>query len=166
MGAGRILRIIAVGRNPRKTAIRTVVIAVAAVVVFKFLLLPVRIRGTSMLPTYPDGGFNLINALTYRLGEPERGDVVAIRLAGRSIMYLKRVVGLPGEEIAIQDGVVEVNGKALDEPYVTNRRQWNTDPVRLGGDEYFVVGDNRMVPQRGHRFGRVKRERIEGKAVF
>ena len=119
-----------------------------------------------MVPTYTNGGFNLINALTYRFGEPARGDVVAIRLAGRSIMYLKRVVGLPGEEIAIRDGVVEVNGRALDEPYVVRRRPWNTDPVLLGADEYFVVGDNRMVPQSGHRFGRVKRKRMEGKAVF
>jgi signal peptidase I len=170
---GSWLRIAAVGRNPKTTLIRMVVLAAVCVVVFKYILLPVRVTGISMEPTYHDHSVNLINSLAYLRHEPQRGDVVGIRLTpggeGSStprVMYLKRIVGLPGETIAFINGRVIVEGTALDERYEKWRCDWNCPPVTLGPTEYFVVGDNRTMPRRDHVFGRVQRSRIVGRAFL
>ena len=92
---------------------------------FPILLLPVRISGISMEPTYDDGTVNLVNRFSYYWKQPARGDVVAIRTSGSHIMFLKRIIGLPGETIAIEEGVVLINGKPLDEPYLLNRQPWD-----------------------------------------
>jgi signal peptidase I len=82
------------------------------------------------------------------------------------VLYIKRVVGLPGERIAIRDGVVHVNDAPLPEPYVRHRRTWNVPEVTLGPNEYFLIGDNRGMQPRDHAFGRAARERIVGKVLF
>jgi signal peptidase I len=142
------------------------VLVVFSLVVFRWVLLPIRTYGPSMLPTYSSGSFHLVNRLTYLLREPRRGDVVAVRLAGWSVVYVKRIIGAPGDRVAIRDGVVVVNGTALDEPYVVQRAKWNTREVTLGPDEFFVVGDNRGMRVEQHEFGRVRRERIAGPLVY
>ena len=82
-------------------------------VVFKFVLLPIRVEGGSMLPTYQDRSVNFVNRLAYLFHEPRRGDVVAIGLlAGEHVMYMKRVVGLPGETVAFHKGHLYINGQA------------------------------------------------------
>ncbi len=91
---------IVIGRRPRFTLVRIVILVVVCVAVFKFVLLPIQIDGPSMLPTYRQKGVNFVNQLAYRNHGPQRGDVVAIRFAGPSIMLMKRVVGLPGETIS------------------------------------------------------------------
>ena len=78
-------------------------------------------------------------------------------------MYLKRIIGLPGETVEIRHGVVHVNGEVLAEPYLQLRGQWDLKNQSLSADEYFVVGDNREVPMHHHTFGRVKRRRIVGR---
>ena len=83
-----------------------------------------------------------------------------------SLMYLKRVIGLPGESVAFTGGVVYINGQALDEPYEKGDCDWNLPPVKLGPTEYFVVGDNRSMPSQFHVFGKVERDHIVGKAVL
>ncbi len=107
-----------------------------------------------------------MNRLSYSQRPPTRGDVVAIRLAGPSLVFVKRIVGLPGERISIAQGTVHVNGEALPEPYVRHRRPWDRPEVTLGSEEYFAVGDNRGMLQSNHKFGVVNRERILGKVVF
>ena len=119
-----------------------------------------------MLPTYESGSFNLVNRLAYWHGEPSRGDVVAIRLAGPSVLYVKRIVGLPGERLDVAEGLVRINGAPLVEPYVRHRRAWDVPEVTMGPGEYFVVGDNRGMRVGDHDFGRVDRARIVGKVVF
>lgn len=119
-----------------------------------------------MDPTYRSGSFNLVNRLSYAFAEPSRGDVVAIRLAGPSVVLVKRIVGLPGERVRIDEGVLHVNGMPLDEPYVRERRPWNVPEVALGPQEYFVVGDNRGMPAKSHSFGAVDRARIRGRVLF
>src|SRR5689334_11027740 len=103
------------GRRPRRTAIRIVVIVIVSFVVFKLILIPIRVDGPSMLPTYHTGQVNFVNRLVYLFREPRRGDVVGIRLSGRHIMYMKRIIGLPGETVEFRDGRVYINGKLLDE---------------------------------------------------
>jgi signal peptidase I len=154
------------GRNPRVTLARAAALALGAYVIFRFILLPVRVTGGSMEPTYHDGRINFINEFAYHSHEPERGDVVGVRFSGHSIMLLKRVVGQPGELIGFTNGHVTVNGEVLPEPYLKNPSDWVRDPVQLGPDEYFVVGDNRSMPIENHMFGVAKRERIIGKILL
>lgn len=169
---GGRLRVLALGRNPKRTLVRAATLAVVCVVVFKWMLLPARIDGISMEPTYSDRSFDFVNRLAYLAHEPRRGDVVGIRLtppdgwSSPRIMYFKRVVGLPGEAISFVDGHALVNGRKLDEPYEKLPSDWNMAPVTLGRDEYFVVGDNRSMPREDHVFGKAKRSRIVGKALW
>jgi signal peptidase I len=162
----RWVRIVLIGRNPKVTLVRVAVLIVTSFVVFKFILLPIRVEGISMLPTYKDRSWNLVNRFTYLRHEPQRGDVVSIRLAGPHVMYMKRIIGLPGETVAFANGRVLINGEVLDEPYEKSPCDWNCPPVKLGPDEYFVVGDNRTMPWQFHRFGATSRYRIVGKLLL
>lgn len=154
------------GRNPRRTAVRVLVLASVSFVVFRWMLIPIRTEGISMLPTYHSDTFNVVNRLAYAYSSPARGDVVAIRLAGPRVVYVKRIVGLPGERIGIVEGEVEINGAVFSEPYVRHRRPWDIPAVSLGPREYFVIGDNRGMAPADHDFGRVEANRILGKLVF
>ena len=161
------LRTILIGRKPRFTLIRIGVLVVTTFVVFKFILLPpVRITGPSMLPTFRENSIHFVNRLAFVWHEPRRGDVVSIRLAGNSIMYMKRIVGLPGETVEFADGRLLINGEVLDEPYVKSPCLWDRAPRKLEFDEYFVVGDNRVMPIDDHYFGVATRDRIVGKLLL
>lgn len=154
------------GRNPRATLVRAAALIVAAIVVFGWILLPVRLSGISMLPTYDDGALDFANRAAFWFRAPARGDVVAIRMAGPHVVYVKRIVGLPGERVEIVEGVVTIDGTPLVEPAVVRRAPWNMPAVAVGADEYFVIGDNRSMAIENHDLGRVKRERIIGKLLF
>jgi signal peptidase I len=162
----RWLRIAVIGRNPKVTLARAVVLAVLCVVIYKTTLLHIRVEGISMLPTCQDGSAHFVNRLAYLWHEPRRSDVVSIRLAGVHLMYLKRIIGLPGETVAFANGRVLINGEELDEPYEKLPCDWNLPAVKLGPNEYFVVGDNRTMPSQDHTLGKVERERIVGKAIL
>jgi signal peptidase I len=156
-----------VGRNPKRTLVRVGVLVVLSVVVFKFVLIPIRVDGGSMLPTYKEYGVNAVYRLAYRSHEPRRGDVVAIRLkAGAHIMYMKRIVGLPGETVSFSQGRLFINGKALEEPYVKLPCNWEREPELVGPDEYYVVGDNRDMPWDDHVHGKAQRDYIVGKVLL
>jgi signal peptidase I len=154
------------GRRPRRTLVRLVVLVVASVVIFRFVLVPIRIAGISMEPTYHDGRVNFVNRLAYVWNKPRRGDVVAIKTTGMHIMYMKRIVGLPGETISIEKGMVMVNGQPMDEPYVVKREPWNESPVRLESGQYLVIGDNRATDRFTHMHGTVNERKIAGKVLW
>ena len=101
----RWLRILIVGRHPKWTLVRVGVVVLSAFILLKFVVIPIRVTGISMDPTYADGGINFINRLAYLRSKPRRGDVVGVRLkAGEHIMYMKRVIGLPGESVSFPRG--------------------------------------------------------------
>lgn len=154
------------GANPRRTAVRVGVLVMAAYVTFTYVLLPVRGVGVSMQPTIADGDLVFINLLSYRLRPPRRGEIVAVRLAGRSVVYVKRLVGLPGDRVAIDAGTLWVNEEEMPEPYVRHRIAWQLDTVTLGPDDYFVVGDNRGMPMAQHEMGTTSRQRLIGPKAF
>ena len=167
LGLAWWLRTILIGRNPKYTLIRIAVMVATTFVVFRFVLLPpVTIKGPSMLPTLREKSIHLVNRLAFVWHEPRRGDVVSIRLAGNSIMYMKRIVGLPGETIEFSHGRLLVNGKVMEESYVKSRCRWNMPPETLGPNEYFVVGDNRSMPIDDHYLGVATRDRIVGKLLL
>jgi signal peptidase I len=154
------------GTNPRRTTVRVLFLIIASLLVFRWVLIPVRTDGVSMEPTYESGRLNLVNRLAYRWSSPARGDVVAIRLAGLHVLYIKRIIGLPGERVSITGGKVRIDDAPLNEPYVHYRRPWEHPEVQLGPAEYFVVGDNRGMAAADHTFGRVDAVRIVGRVVF
>ena len=156
-----------IGRNPKRTLLRIAILVVVSVVVFKLVLVPIQVEGGSMLPTYGDRSVNFVNRLAYVFHEPRRGDVVAIGLlAGRHVMYMKRIVGLPGETVAFHKGILHINGQPMAEPYVKLPGDWEREPEQIGPDQYYVVGDNRDMSWSGHMQGRAKRENIVGKIVL
>lgn len=162
-------RVIAFGRRPRATAKRAAVligIGVFLVVLCTLILRPVRVSGISMEPTYRNGSVNFINRTAYWWGEPKRGDVVGYAYTGEHVMLFKRVIALPGETVQLRGGTVYIDGKPLEEPYLVHRLRWNTKPVTLGPDEYYLIGDNRGMDQRNHEFGRGTRSKIVGKALW
>ena len=156
------------GTSLRRTLVRAAVLGGIVLITFKFLFIPARVDGGSMAPTYPNRTLNLVNRLAYLNNSPQRGDVVAIwlRETGHSVVLMKRVVGLPGEEIGFQDGHATVNGVKLQEPYLRFPSDWERAAVKCGPDEYFVVGDNRSMDIEGHWFGRAKASLIAGKMVL
>lgn len=155
------------GRNPRRTFIRIAVLVAAVTVLRAFVFLPIETNGPSMEPTYRDG-INIVNQFAYLFHPPRRGDVVGIRVAetGHSIMYMKRIIGLPGETIAFHHGCTFINGRPLDEPYLKFHSDWEMAPETLGPDEYYFTGDNRSMPRALHTEGRAQRSRIVGKVLL
>jgi signal peptidase I len=154
------------GAHPRRTAIRAAVLIVATWLTLAYVLLPVRGVGISMSPTIEQGDLLFVNRLAYRFREPRRGDIVAVRIPGRSAVYVKRLVALPGERVEIDRGLLKVNGQALDERYVEHRASWQLPAVTLGPDEFFFIGDNRGMPIAQHDLGTATRERLIGPKVF
>ena len=163
------LQVVTIGRRPRNTLIRIAVLVVVCFVTFKFVLLPIRIEGISMQPTCHDHQIGCVNRLAYLHHEPRRGDIISVRfskpdgLGNPSIMYMKRIIGLPGETVTFHGGHAYINGQLLDEPYIKFSCDWEHEPIQCGPGQYYVVGDNRSMPFEFHEQGRAERDRIIGK---
>lgn len=154
-----------IGHRPDLTFLRIAVLVVVCVILRQFVLLPIRVQGISMEPTYRTGQIECVNRLAYLRHEPQRGDVVSVRLAGDSIMFMKRIIGLPGETVSFHEGKTYINGKLLAEPYLKEPCNWEAGPVECATNEYYVVGDNRSMAFELHTKGRAGRERIVGKVL-
>jgi signal peptidase I len=160
------LRQLLIGRSLGRSLVRGLSIALALLLGSWFVLVPVRAHGPSMTPTYGDNQLLLVNRLAYRFGgEVRRGDVVAITLQNRKAVLVKRIIGLPGERIRIEEGQVLIDDQPLEEPYCVYRLPWNVLETRLGPDEVFVIGDNRSMLEKHHHFGRADRDRILGRLL-
>jgi signal peptidase I len=124
-----------------------------------------RIDGSSMNPTLLDGEYLIINNVTYLLDEPQLGDIVVFRHPRNELNLIKRVIGLPGDNIKIDNGTVWVNGEVLDEPYIANppnySGEWDVPP-----DTFFVLGDNRNNSSDSHSWGFLPQENLLGKASY
>lgn len=128
--------------------------------------------GVSMEPALYNGQEVLVNRFIYKITSPKRGDVIAFLPNGNqnSHYYLKRIVGLPGENIQIIDGYVYINGERLPEDEYDKMADYGIaeNEIQLGSDEYFVLGDNRNMSEdsRSGNIGAVKKDTIAGKAWF
>jgi len=158
------LRIL-VGTNPRRTLIRTLILAILAAVFFKFMVRPIMIDGASMEPTIRDRSFRFVNLLAYWNTRPERGDVVVIEKDGFDTMYLKRVIGLPGETVRFTEGKLYVNKRKMPEPYLQSKGDWDMREIPLGKNQYLVAGDNRAIDRRQHIMGIVEQRHILGRLL-
>lgn len=149
-------------RITRAYIVRLLVVMAAAVVIFRFILIPYRVEGYSMVPTYHDGEFNFCFTLSYLFSDPDPSDIVLIRMAGSRVMLLKRVVAIAGQTVAFKNGSLFVNQKPVAEPYVTKTLPWNLPPRLVRKNHVYVVGDNRNVEMERHDFGQTPIERVAG----
>jgi len=143
-------------------------LAISAFIII-FLYQPVKVEGTSMMPTLVDQERIFVNKFVYRLEPIERGDIVVFRYPyDPSKSYIKRVIGMAGDRIRIDAGLVYVNGEALDETYVppeyADSRTYRE--VVVPSNYYYVLGDHRSMSEDSRSFGPVDQRLIYGKAVF
>ena len=142
-----------------------------AVLVILFLYRPVKVEGTSMMPSLFDQERLFINQYSYKfgLGDIKRGDTVVFWFPGDTTKsYIKRVIGIPGDRVAVQDGYVIINGRKLIENYVPPeyRDDSSLPPELIPPEKYFVLGDHRVSSNDSRAWGLVPRSYIYGKAVF
>ena len=143
-----------------------------AMLIQAFVIRPFIVSGSSMDPTFKDKQYLIIDEVTYRTRDPERGEVVVFRAPPEPTkFYIKRVIGLPGETVKIQNGAVTIfndeypNGLALDEAYVTHE-QADTMTVQVPEGRYFVMGDNRSGSYDSRGWGTLPKESIRGRALL
>ena len=158
----------------------TLVIALSIfLIVYLFLMQPHQVNGQSMIPNFESGDYVLTDKISYRLGEPQRGDVVVFHAPssahcpqGTGCDFIKRVVGLPGELVEIKDSQIFVNSESLGEVYIPDEFQTEAGSftrnksVSLGDNQYFVVGDNRPHSSDSRVWGPIDKSMIVGKAFF
>ncbi len=126
-----------------------------------------RVSGVSMLPTLHDGEYVFVYRLAYWREPPQRGDIIVFRYPlNPKRTLIKRVIGLPGETVSVQNGQVYINGRPLPEPYILASPMYTAPPVTVGPDEVYVLGDNRNNSNDSHAWGVLKRHLIIGKAVW
>jgi len=152
-----------------KSFLRDIVETIVLVLIIYGLVslgfLQFRVIQTSMEPNFHDGQRLVVNKLAYRLHPPERGDVIIFHPpTNPEKEYIKRVIGLPGEEVKIEKGQVFINGHPLKETYIAYPDQRSWGPAIVGEDEYFVLGDNRPNSSDSRSWGVLPRKNIIGKA--
>jgi N-acetylmuramoyl-L-alanine amidase len=148
------------------------IVVVCVLVVPRYVMQRTIVDGTSMESTLQDEDNLLVDKLSYHLSDPKRFDVIVFYPYGRENedYYIKRVIGLPGETIQIVGDTIYIDGEVLEEDYGKDPMTQSgiaEEPLTLGDDEYFVLGDNRAISE-DSRFevGPVSRDKIEGKAVL
>lgn len=158
--------------NPLVELLKTVGMAgVLAIGIRTFVAEARYIPSASMQPTLDINDRLIIEKITYRLRKPERGDVVVfsptetLRQQNFKDAFIKRVIGLPGEEVEVRGGRVIVNGQSLREKYIEEKPEYDYGPVVVPEGQYLVLGDNRNNSYDSHYWGFVPRENLIGRAA-
>lgn len=157
--------------------LQTVVLAAAvSMVIYLFVLQPHQVKGQSMVPSFEDGEYLLTDKISYRFGEPQRGDVVVLKApptewcAERHCEYIKRIVAIGGDRVRLSEGKVFINGQAVPDDFLPGNRSTNPGgylkegvEVVIPAKKYLVMGDNRLYSRDGREFGPIPRESLVGK---
>ncbi len=160
--------------------IETIVIALSIfLIVYLFVASPHQVNGQSMVPNFQSGEYVLSDKVSYKLGQPKRGDIVVFHAPetancpkGTGCDFIKRLLGLPGETVEIKDNGIWINGQKLVEPYIPDTFQTLPGPytrqgaITLGQDEYFASGDNRPYSSDSRSWGPITKNDIVGKAFL
>jgi len=146
--------------------LETIVMALVLFLAINAVSSRVRVENISMKPTLQPGYLLVVNKLASVLGEPKHGDIVVFDFKGAGEEdYIKRIIGLPGDQVVIENGVVSVNGHPLTEPYISEMPRYSGS-WSVPEDSYFVLGDNRNNSSDSHQWGYVNEADLVGKAVF
>jgi signal peptidase I len=154
---------------------KIVIIALLIVIPIRyFLFQPFLVRGQSMEPNFENGDYLIVDEISYRFRNPQRGEVIVFKFPQNySQRYIKRIIGLPGETVEIKDGKVIIyqkDSKALilnESSYLPSFLETSGNyRVTLAENEYFVLGDNRPVSSDSRRWGPLPRENIIGRVIF
>jgi signal peptidase I len=157
--------------------VKVVSISLAIILPVRYYLIqPFYVKGASMQPNFHDHEYLIVDEISYRFKAPERGEVIVFRYPKNPQEYfIKRIIGLPNEEVLITEGKVVIfndenkNGKILEEEYLEeNLNTYNNNEIKvqLSEDEYFVLGDNRSASKDSRSFGPVNKSFITGKILF
>jgi signal peptidase I len=149
------------------------VLAVVIVLIIRFFVAqPFIVDGESMHPTFENGDYLIVDELSYHFESPQRGDVIVFRYPGNpKIFYIKRIIGLPGETVHINSGVVSITKTdgttiTLNEPYAVANDATYTLNTTLGSSDYFVMGDNRPESSDSRVWGPLPRANIIGRVFL
>lgn len=152
--------------------LQTIVLAAAMfVIVYLFIAQPHIVKGTSMEPNFLNGDYILTEKVSYKFNDPQRGDIVVFEAPNRpNADYIKRVIGLPGESLRIEDGLVYINNKLLPETYEPNDTESGqyikeNQEIVVPANTYIVLGDNRPHSSDSREFGPIGKDTIVGRAV-
>lgn len=154
-----------------KEIVKFTILALVIVVPIRlFIAQPFIVSGASMDPTFETGQYLIVDQLSYHISEPKRGEVVIFKYPLNTTQYfIKRIIGLPGETVSMNDGILTItnadnpSGFVLEEPYITeDHRTNNTFRTILGDNEYFVMGDNRPQSSDSRIWGPLDRKYIVG----
>ncbi|HEY0799181.1 MAG TPA: signal peptidase I [Candidatus Baltobacteraceae bacterium] len=141
--------------------------AALALIAFALMLRTPQVSGLSMEPHIDSGEYVVINTLAYRFESPQRTEIVAFRHERTAPeVFIKRIIGVPGDTIRIDHGAVYRNGAPLDEPYVRFRDNRSEATLTVPADGYYVLGDNRANSEDSRTWGFVKSGDIIGRAMF
>jgi len=152
--------------------IETILVAlVLAIVLYLIIMTPHEVVGNSMHPTYKNGEMLMANKVTYKVAEPKRGDVIIFKFSDKQD-FIKRIIGIPGDEVMIKDGKIYINNELLDESkyllstVITNGGSYlhEGQSITIQENEYFVCGDNRTNSSDSREFGPITQDKIKGKA--
>jgi len=157
------------GRGPASWIFHLALAVLIALVLVLFVFEPVRVQGYSMMPQLQNNERLFVDKLSLDFEPLRRGDVVVFHYPrDPSQSFIKRIIGLPGDRVAIWGGAVYINGRRLNEPYVPKRFEDYADfpEVRVPGDEYFVMGDHRSSSNDSRYWGCLPQANIFGRAVF
>ena len=160
-----------------KREIISTVLYLLAVVALTFLFVQfvgqrTHVNGDSMNATLEDGDNLIVDKISYRFKDPERFDIIVFPYQYQeNTYYIKRIIGMPGETVQVKDGMIYIDGEVLEESYgkeVMNHAGVAADPITLGEDEYFVLGDNRnnSSDSRDPSVGNIPEDQIVGKAFI
>jgi signal peptidase I len=159
--------------NPWVETIKTLVTAgILAIGIRTFVAEARYIPSESMLPTLEVQDRLIIEKISYRFQDPQRGDVVVfnpteiLQQQNYRDAFIKRVIGIPGDEVRVTSGEVFVNGQRLEEGYITEAPEYDYGPVTIPEDHYLVLGDNRNNSYDSHYWGFVPREKLVGRALI
>jgi signal peptidase I len=154
--------------SPRRLILdiaETILLAIVLYAIIQTLTARIRVESTSMMPTLNPSDYVVVNKLAYKLGNPKRGDIIVFKYPPdpTQIPYIKRVIGLPGDQVHIADGKVYINGILLNEPYLKVTTKQGGDWTVPEGD-LFVLGDNRNGSSDSRAWGWVPLGNVIGKA--
>jgi signal peptidase I len=146
--------------------LETLALSLVLFVIINAVSARIRVDGFSMEPTLRTGEFVIVNKLAYTLGEPKLGDVIVFHYPRDPEQeYIKRVIGVAGDNVQISNGQVMVNGETISEPYIAAAPAYESEWT-VPENSLFVLGDNRNNSSDSHNWGTVPMENVIGKAVF